>query len=200
MHDSRCPTLPPWWGGTQPLIRDIHTQLQHLYGKPTMIMLFQNDVTFRIPIAPTDSPEMLFYQIEQCQEIQKNGIAILQRADHHSKCGEDINPVKLVPTEGVWHLGGNHPRVLSCIKNIHPQGVWSPPHSDGSLKHVGSEWVRKPDNLQYHGGWGWWWDQQQHGHNNHPNSCAEGSIQQHWPHKWCRHKCQGSCSNKLAVG
>ena len=36
-------------------------------------MLFQNDVTFRIPIAPTDSPEMLFYQIEQCQEIQKNG-------------------------------------------------------------------------------------------------------------------------------
>jgi hypothetical protein len=50
-------------------------------------------------------------------------------------------------------LGGNHPQVLSCIKNIHPQGVWSPPHSNGSLKHVGSEWVRKPDNLQYHGGW-----------------------------------------------
>ena len=38
-----------------------------------MIMLFQNDVTFRIPIAPTDSPEMLFYQIKQCQEIQQIG-------------------------------------------------------------------------------------------------------------------------------
>ena len=68
---SNTPTLMGW--NSTMLIRDIHTQLQHLYGKPTMIMLFQNDVTFRIPIAPTDSPEMLFYQIEQCQEIQKNG-------------------------------------------------------------------------------------------------------------------------------
>jgi hypothetical protein len=42
-------------------IRDILTQLEDLYGKPTMVTLFQNDVTLRNPMAPTDSPEMLFY-------------------------------------------------------------------------------------------------------------------------------------------
>jgi hypothetical protein len=35
-----------------------------------MMTLFQNNVMFRNPMAPTDSPKMLFYRIEQCQEIQ----------------------------------------------------------------------------------------------------------------------------------
>jgi hypothetical protein len=35
-----------------------------------MMTLYQNNVTFRATMAPTDSPEMLFYRIEQCQEIQ----------------------------------------------------------------------------------------------------------------------------------
>jgi hypothetical protein len=51
-------------------IIDILNQLQDLYGKPTMMMLFQNNVMFCNPMAPTDSPKMLFYRIEQCQEIQ----------------------------------------------------------------------------------------------------------------------------------
>jgi hypothetical protein len=36
-----------------------------------MMMLFQNNVMFRKPMAPMDSPKMLFYRIEQCQEIQR---------------------------------------------------------------------------------------------------------------------------------
>jgi hypothetical protein len=38
-----------------------------------MMTLYQNDVTFRAAMASTDSPEMLFYRIEQCQEIQRIG-------------------------------------------------------------------------------------------------------------------------------
>ena len=65
---SNNPTLTGW--NSTMSILDILTQLQDSYGKPTMMTLYQNNVTFRATMAPTDSPEMLFYRIEQCQEIQ----------------------------------------------------------------------------------------------------------------------------------
>jgi hypothetical protein len=57
------------WNSTMSIL-DILTQLQDLYGKPTMMTLYQNNVTFWAAMAPTNSPEMLFYRIEQCQKIQ----------------------------------------------------------------------------------------------------------------------------------
>jgi hypothetical protein len=42
-------------------IQDILTQMETTYGKPTPL--------FRSPMATTEAPEMLFYRIEQCQEI-----------------------------------------------------------------------------------------------------------------------------------
>jgi hypothetical protein len=68
---SNNPTLTGW-NSTMSII-DILTQLQDSYGKPTMMTLYQNDVTFWVAMAPTDSPEMLFYRIEQCQKIQRIG-------------------------------------------------------------------------------------------------------------------------------
>jgi hypothetical protein len=65
---SNDPTLTGW--NSTMSILDILTQLQDSYGKPTMMMLCQNSITFQAATAPTNSPEMLFYRIEQCQEIQ----------------------------------------------------------------------------------------------------------------------------------
>ncbi len=65
---SNNPTLTGW--NSTMSILDILTQLQDWYGKPTMMTLYQNDVTFWAAMAPTNSSEMLFYRIEQCQEIQ----------------------------------------------------------------------------------------------------------------------------------
>ena len=49
------------WNSTMS-IRDILTQLQDSFGKPTMVTLFQNDITFPNPVASTNSPKkMLFY-------------------------------------------------------------------------------------------------------------------------------------------
>ncbi len=59
------------WNSTMSIL-DILTQLQDLYGK-TMMTLYQNDITFQAAMAPTNSPEMLLYRIEQCQEIQRIG-------------------------------------------------------------------------------------------------------------------------------
>jgi hypothetical protein len=57
------------WNSTMSII-DILAQLQGLYGKPNMMTLYANDTLFRSPMTPGNSPEMLFYQLEQCQEIQ----------------------------------------------------------------------------------------------------------------------------------
>ena len=51
-------------------IIDIINQLNGTYGKPDTITLLQNDTLFQSAFIPTDAPELLFYRIEQCQEIQ----------------------------------------------------------------------------------------------------------------------------------
>jgi hypothetical protein len=45
-------------------------KLEGSYGKPNMMPIHQNDLLFRSPFLPSKAPEMLFYCIEQCQEIQ----------------------------------------------------------------------------------------------------------------------------------
>ncbi len=52
-------------------INVILDQLQDSYGKPNMMTLFNNDTLFRSPMTPTNLPEMLYYRIKQCQEIQR---------------------------------------------------------------------------------------------------------------------------------
>jgi hypothetical protein len=60
------------WNSTMSII-DILAQLQNSYGKLNMMTLFNNDTLFRSPMKPGDSPEMLFYRLEQCQEVQRIG-------------------------------------------------------------------------------------------------------------------------------
>ena len=60
------------WNATMSVL-DILTQLQDSYGKPDMMTIFKNETLYRSPMAPSDSPEVLFYRIEQCQEVQLIG-------------------------------------------------------------------------------------------------------------------------------
>jgi hypothetical protein len=50
-------------------IQEILTQLETTYGKPTPMVLLNNELLFRSPMTTTDAPKMLFYRIKQCQEI-----------------------------------------------------------------------------------------------------------------------------------
>jgi hypothetical protein len=62
-------TLMTGWNSTMTIIK-ILDQLQDSYGKPNMMTLFNNNRLFCSPImTPSNSPEMLFFCIEQCQEI-----------------------------------------------------------------------------------------------------------------------------------
>jgi hypothetical protein len=64
---SNVPTLTGWNASMS--IQEILTQLEMAYGKPTPMALHNNDLLFRSLIATNDAPELLFYRIEQCQEI-----------------------------------------------------------------------------------------------------------------------------------
>ncbi len=68
---SNNPTFTGW-NSTMSII-DILDQLQVSYGKPNMMMLYTNETLFRSPMTAGNLPKMLFYRIEQCQEIQPIG-------------------------------------------------------------------------------------------------------------------------------
>ncbi len=64
---SNQPNLTGWNASMS--IQNILTQLETLYGKPMPMVLHNNNILFWSTMAPTDAPKMLFYRIEQCQEI-----------------------------------------------------------------------------------------------------------------------------------
>jgi hypothetical protein len=65
---SNTPNLTGWNSTMTILV--ILDQLEASYGKPDTMTLFGNDTLFRSPFPANEAPEMLFYRIEQCQEIQ----------------------------------------------------------------------------------------------------------------------------------
>ena len=79
-------------------IRTIFKQLERSYGKPNAMALFHNDTLFRSAFSATDAPEMLFHQIEQCQEIQ----TIAQ--DPYTPTQIINNAVRLLMSSGIFLL------------------------------------------------------------------------------------------------
>ncbi len=64
---SNQPNLTGW--NALMLIQDILTHIETSYGKPMPMALYNNGILFWSAKSTTDSPEMLFYRIKQCQEI-----------------------------------------------------------------------------------------------------------------------------------
>ena len=51
-------------------VRKIFDQITSTYGRPTPAALLQNDTLFRSVYSPQDAPEVLFWRIKDCQEVQ----------------------------------------------------------------------------------------------------------------------------------
>ena len=65
---SNTPILTGW--NSTITVLAILAQLEASHGKPDTMTLYANDTLFRSAFPPTDTPETIFYGIEQCQEIQ----------------------------------------------------------------------------------------------------------------------------------
>jgi hypothetical protein len=92
-------------------------QLKTSYGKPDTITLFGNDTLFQSPFPANEAPEMLFYRIEQCQEIQ------ILAQDPYSPTQIINNAVRLLQQLGIFplkELGRDHPQDMSSPQDIHP--------------------------------------------------------------------------------
>ena len=73
-------------------------QLKALYGKPDTMTLFGNNTLFRSPFPANEAPEMLFYRIEQCQEIQ------ILAQDPYTPTQIINNAVRLLQQSGIFPL------------------------------------------------------------------------------------------------
>jgi hypothetical protein len=73
-------------------------QLETSYGKPDTMTLFGNDTLFQSPFPANKAPEMLFYRIEQCQEIQ------ILAQDPYSPMQIINNAVRLMQQSGIFPL------------------------------------------------------------------------------------------------
>ena len=93
---SNVPTRIGW--NQSMSIIDILDQLNTTYGKPDTITLLHNDTLFRSAFNPEDAPELLFYRIEQCQEIQVLG------RDPYSDTQIINNTVRLLMQENIFPL------------------------------------------------------------------------------------------------
>ena len=51
-------------------IIDIFTQLDATFGKPYAQAILLNDSNFCAPLLTMETPETLFLQLEECQEVQ----------------------------------------------------------------------------------------------------------------------------------
>ncbi len=68
---SNTPMLMGWNASMS--IQDILNQLEGSYGKPSSGALFATNMLFKSPFAATEAPKLLFYHIEQCQEVMTLG-------------------------------------------------------------------------------------------------------------------------------
>jgi hypothetical protein len=65
---SNTPNMMGW--NSSMTVCSILKQLENSYSKPNTMLLFHTNTLFCSPFLATKAPEMLFYQIKQCQEIQ----------------------------------------------------------------------------------------------------------------------------------
>jgi hypothetical protein len=93
---SNTPNLTGW-NSTMTVIV-ILEQLEASYGKPDTMTLFGYDTLFRSPFPAHEAPELLFYRIEQCQEIQNLA------QDPYTPTQIINNAVRLLQQSGIFPL------------------------------------------------------------------------------------------------
>jgi hypothetical protein len=93
---SNTPNLTGW--NSTMMIIVILEQLKASYGKPDTMTLFGNDTLFRSLFPANEAPEMLFYRIEQCQEIQNLA------QDPYTPTQIINNVVRLLQQSGIFPL------------------------------------------------------------------------------------------------
>jgi hypothetical protein len=143
------PTLTGW-NSTMSII-NILSQLQVSYGKPNMMMLYTNDTLFRSLMTAGGLPEMLFYRIEQCQEIQCISNLPYSEEQIIAKRSAHPPPSQHIPPKRIQRLGCRDLENISGPQDVHPCGLWLPPYCIGTSQHIRPERICQPDDLQRHG-------------------------------------------------
>jgi hypothetical protein len=92
---SPNPDLTGWNPSME--IVEVMDQLVTTYGCPTLIAFLQNDTLFCSVYSPLNAPEILFHQIEDCQEIHTLG------DDPYTPTQLLNNAIRLILRCGLYH-------------------------------------------------------------------------------------------------
>ncbi len=112
---SNMPNMMGW--NLSMTVCSILEQLENSYGKPDTMLLFHNNTLFCSPFPATKAPEMLFYLIEQYQEIQ----TIPQ--DPYTPKQIISNAICLLMQSGIFllkiqHVGGDAHQIIPDPENV----------------------------------------------------------------------------------
>ena len=99
-------------------IETIMSQIESLYGKPSPAMLYSNDTVFKGPIAATDSPEALFYRMEQCQEVMMLGNLPYTTEQIIANAVCVLMALKMFPTRDFETWEAITPKTYPALKNF----------------------------------------------------------------------------------
>jgi hypothetical protein len=113
---SNVPALLGW--NTTMSIESIMSQMEGSYGKPSPAMLYSYDSLFKSPIAATDSPEALFYRMEQCQEIMALGNLPYTTEQIIANAVRILMASKQFPTRNFETLDAITPKTYPALKSF----------------------------------------------------------------------------------
>jgi hypothetical protein len=118
---SNSPTLLGW--NPTMSIEFILTQMESLYGKSSAAMLFANDTLFKSPLAANDTPESLFYRMEQCQEIMTLGNLAYTPEQVIANAVWIFHGGLTLSHTGIRDMGCGNAKNIPCPQDVFPRGV-----------------------------------------------------------------------------
>ena len=113
---SNVPALLGW--NTTMSIESIMNQIESSYGKPSPAMLYSNDSLFKSPIAASDSPEALFYRMEQCQEVMTLGNLPYTTEQIIANAVRILMASKMFPTQDLETWDAVTPKTYPALKTF----------------------------------------------------------------------------------
>jgi hypothetical protein len=130
---SNTPALIRW--NALMSIQDILDQMEGLYGKLSIVLLFATDTLFKSPFATSEATELLFYHIEQCQEVMTlwklpyTSEQIIQNV-LRLLMASNIFPVREFDT---WEQ--STVKIVPGPEDVHPRGIYPLSQFDGGAEH-----------------------------------------------------------------
>jgi hypothetical protein len=139
---SNTPTLTGW--NSTMLIHKILTRLEDEYGKPSSSALFATDNCFKSAFGANKAPELLFYRMEQCQEIMTLSKMPYTPEQIINIALRLLVALNIFSNEQVQQVGDTGRQNSPRAQHFHTRSIHQGSERHGASQHKRSDGVRGP--------------------------------------------------------